>query len=318
MLDVITMGETMVAMTAENAGSIKYADRFSKHIAGAESNFAIGVTRLGFKAGWISKLGDDPLGDFVEFSVRGEGVDLAELKRDSERPTGLMIKEILSKDRARVYYYRQNSAASALRASDINEDYLKQAKYIHLSGITPALSKTAEEAFFKVLDIAAKNEIKISFDPNIRQKLWQDEEKMKQLLLKIIQRADIILPGIEESEILLGTKDPQKAAEKFYQLMGGGKVVLKLGDQGSFYYDGIKMERVPPFEIEEVVDPIGAGDAFAAGLISGFLRGLELKEAVELANLVGAYCVTVKGDIEGLPSWKEVEVIQGKKIEMQR
>ncbi len=307
----------MVAMTAENAGSIKYADRFSKHIAGAESNFAIGITRLGFNAGWISKVGVDPLGDFVEFSVRGEGVDVSELKRDSERPTGLMIKEILSKDRARVYYYRQNSAASALEAAEINEDYLKQAKYIHLSGITPALSKTARETFFKVLEIAAKHKIKVSFDPNIRKKLWQDEEKMKVELLKIIKRADIILPGIEEAEILLGIKDPEKAAEKFHQLMRG-TVVLKMGEEGSLYYDGSQMERVPAFEIEEVIDPIGAGDAFAAGLIAGFLKGMVLKEAVELANLVGAYCVTVKGDIEGLPSWKEVEIIQGKKSEMQR
>lgn len=317
MLDVITMGETMVAMTAEKAGSIKYADRFSKHIAGAESNFAIGITRLGFNAGWISKVGEDPLGDFVEFSVRGEGVDVSELKRDPERPTGMMIKEILSKDRARVYYYRQNSAASAITAAEINENYLQQAKYIHLSGITPALSENAREAFLKVLEIAAKHNINVSFDPNIRKKLWQDEEKMKTELLQIIKRANIILPGIEEAEILLGIKDPKKAAEEFYQLMGG-TVVLKLGEEGSLYYDGETMEKVPAFEIEEVVDPIGAGDAFAAGLIAGLLRNMELKEAVELANLVGAYCVTVKGDIEGLPSWKEVEVIKGKKSEMQR
>ena len=317
MLDVITMGETMVAMTAENAGSIKYADRFSKHIAGAESNFAIGITRLGFNAGWISKVGDDPLGDFVEFSVRGEGVDVSELKRDSDRPTGLMIKEILSKDRARVFYYRKDSAASAISASDINEDYLKQAKFIHLSGITPALSRSAGEALFRVLEIAAENKIKISFDPNIRQKLWQDKEKMKKVMLEIIKKTDIILPGIEEAEILLGIKEPEKAAKKFHQLMGG-TVVLKLGEQGALYYDGKKMDKVDAYPVEEVVDPIGAGDAFAAGLIAGFLKEMDLAEAVELANLVGAYCVRVKGDIEGLPTWQEVEIIQGEQSEMQR
>lgn len=317
MLDVITMGETMVAMTAENTGSIKYADRFSKHIAGAESNFAIGITRLGFDAGWISKVGKDPLGDFVEFSVRGEGVDVSELKRDSERPTGLMVKEILSKDRAKVYYYRQNSAASAITAAEINEEYLKQAKYIHLSGITPALSETAGEAFFKILKIAEEHEIKVSFDPNLRYKLWENKEKMKNELLKIIKKTDIVLPGMEEAETLLGVKEPETAAEKFYQLMGG-TVVLKLGEEGSLYYDGKNMERVPAFEIEEVMDPIGAGDAFAAGLIAGLLKDFELKKAVELANLVGAYCVTVKGDIEGLPSWEEVKLIQGKKDEMLR
>ena len=249
--------------------------------------------------------------------MKGEVVDVSELKRDSKRPTGLMIKEILSKERARVYYYRQDSAASAINAAEINEDYLKQAKYIHLSGITPALSETAREAFFKVLEIAEKHKIKITFDPNIRKKLWSDKEKMKEVLLKIIGRADIILPGIEEAEILLGVNDPEEAAEEFYQLMEG-TVVLKLGESGSLYYDGEKMERVPAFKVEEVIDPIGAGDAFAAGLIAGFLKGMELKKAVELANLVGAYCVTVKGDIEGLPSWKEVEVIQGKKSEKLR
>lgn len=317
MLDVITMGETMVAMTAEKAGSLKYADRFSKHIAGAESNFAIGIKRLGFNSGWISSLGDDPLGDFVEYAVRGEGVDLSELKRDAEHPTGLMIKEILSKDKANVYYYRRDSAASALSPADINPEYFKGAEFVHLSGITPALSETAAAAFFKVIEIAKEKEIKISFDPNIRQKLWQDQEKMREVLLRAVKSSDLILPGIKEAEILLGISDPEKAAAEFYRLMGG-TVVIKLGEEGSLYYDGEEMERVPAFEVEEVIDPIGAGDAFAAGLIAGLLKKFKLKEAVKLANLVGAYCVTVKGDIEGLPTQKELELLQGKREKLER
>lgn len=319
MIDVVTIGETMAAMTADGVGSLKYQNNFSKHIAGAESNVAIGVKRLGFNSGWISKLGEDPLGDYVEFFVRGEGVDVSQVTRDKEHRTGLLIKEMHTTKEPKVFYYRGNSAASHLSKNDINEDYIKNAKHLHLTGITPALSDSAQGAFFEALKIARENNLKISFDPNLRFKLWENTEKMKEVMLDIIPRVNILLPGIEEGEVLLGVSDPEEIIKGFYEMMDPGSlIVLKTGSDGALYYNGNQIEHAEPYCVDNIVDLIGAGDAFASGLIAGLLRDMSIKEAVELANLVGALCITIKGDIEGLPTWEQVKVYQGKEEEIHR
>jgi len=319
MIDVVTVGETMAALAPGEVGSLKYANNFSKYIAGAESNVAIGVKRLGFKSGFISKLGKDPLGDYVEFFVRGEGVDVSQVKRDDEHRTGLLIKEMHTTKEPKVFYYRENSAASHLNPDDIDEDYIKKARHMHLTGITPALSDSAQNAFFRALNYAKQNDLRISFDPNLRLKLWPTIEKMKKVMLNIIPQVDVLLPGVEEGEILLGLDDPEEIIKGFYDMMEEGSlVVLKLGSEGALYYQGDQIVHVEPYKVDNIVDLIGAGDAFAAGLITGLLRDMSIKEAVELANLVGALCITVKGDIEGLPTWEQVEVYQGKKEEIHR
>lgn len=312
MLDVVTFGETMVAMTPEKTGSLKYINKFSKHIAGAESNFAIAIKRLGFKSGWISKLGNDPLGDFVEFFIRGEGVDVSRVERDSRFPTGLMVKELHSLKEPKVYYYRNNSAANLISPADIEPGYIKQAKFLHLTGITPAISESCKKAFFKALNIARENEVKVLFDPNLRLKLWKNKKKMKEVILNIIPQVDILLPGIEEGKMILGLEDPEEIVKSFYNLMSG-LVVLKMGKRGALFYNGEDIIQVPAYKVEKVIDSIGAGDAFAAGLTAGLLRDYSIKRSVELANIVAAHCITVKGDIEGLPTWQEIEVMQGHK-----
>src|SRR6056297_702212 len=312
MIDLVTIGETMAAMAPQEVGSLKYLNTFSKYIAGAESNVAIGVKRLGFNSGWISKLWKDPLGDYVEFFVRGEGVDVSQVKRDKEHRTGILIKEMHTTKEPKVFYYRENSAASCLTEEDIDQNYIKNARHLHLTGITPALSQSAQAAFFKALQVARENNLKISFDPNLRLKLWDSIEEMKKVMLKIIPQVNVLLPGVEEGEILLGQSDPEEIIKEFYEMMEPGSlIVLKIGAEGALYYQGDQIEHVEPYCVDNIVDLIGAGDAFAAGLITGLLRGLPIQEAVELANLVGALCITVKGDIEGLPNWEQVEIYQG-------
>jgi len=314
MIDLVTIGETMAAMAPSEVGSLKYLNNFSKYIAGAESNVAIGVKRLGFNSGWISKLGKDPLGDYVEFFVRGEGVDVSQVRRDKEHRTGLLIKEMHTTKEPKVFYYRDNSAASHLDKEDINAEYIENAKHLHLTGITPALSKSAQAAFFEALRVARESDLKISFDPNLRLKLWDSIEEMRKVMLEIIPQVNVLLPGVE-----LGLSDPEEIIKGFYEMMEPGSlIVLKIGSKGALYYQGDQIEHVEPYCVDNIVDLIGAGDAFAAGLITGLLRELPIRKAVELANLVGALCITVKGDIEGLPTWEQVEVYQGKKEEIHR
>ncbi|WP_088105780.1 sugar kinase [Halalkalibacter urbisdiaboli] len=303
-MDVVTIGETMALFTPDS-GPIRYANVFSKRYGGAESNFSIGLSRLGHQAGWISAIGDDELGKGMLAFIRGEGVDVSEVKVDPTAPTGLFFKEIRSASDVRIQYYRKGSAASQLTKEDLNEAYLAKAKYLHISGITPALSENCEEMIFEAIRIAKRNNLKIVFDPNLRKKLWS-EERAREVLLRIAKQADIILPGISEGEFILGETDPAVLGEKFLQL-GASTVILKVGAEGAYYFTSEKSELIPGFYVEKVVDPVGAGDGFAAGFMSGVLDGLPLAEAVRRGNAVGAIVTTVNGDVEGLPERNEIE-----------
>ncbi len=316
MLDAVTFGETMVMMSPEESGSLKYVDRFSKNLGGSESNFAIGLARLGLRAGWISRLGGDSFGDYIESFIRGEGVCVQEVRRDRDHPTGLMVKERRELGESRVYYYRQNSAASMLGPDDLSESYISQARYLHLTGITPALSHSCREAVYRAIDVARRHGLKITFDPNLRLKLW-DRDEMRKVILDITGRVDIVLPGFSEGEILFECDDPDQIITRFLDL-GPKVVVLKTGAQGAVLATKDSRTHVPGIHLDRVIDPIGAGDGFAAGLVAGQIKGFTLVESVELANAVGAFAMTVRGDVEGLPTWDELQAFLGKQGEVAR
>ncbi|ABY95599.1 MULTISPECIES: sugar kinase [Thermoanaerobacter] len=311
MLDVVTLGETMVLMTPEISGPLRYVNKFIKQIGGAESNFAIGIVRLGHRAGWISKLGNDEFGKYILSFIRGEGVDTSRVKFDPDAPTAVYFKERREYGESRVYYYRRGSAASRLRPEDLDPDYIGSAKYLHLTGITPALSESCYQTVKEAIKIAKSRSVKITFDPNIRLKLWS-KERAREVIMELAAQADIVLPGVSEGEILVGEREPEKIAAKFLGL-GVGTVVVKMGKQGAYYATKSESKFIPGFPIEKVVDPIGAGDGFAAGFVTGLLKGYSLEKAVRLANAVGAIVTTVIGDVEGLPTMDEVLVFMGER-----
>src|SRR5919199_3648728 len=133
-LDVVSLGESMVLLVAEQPGPLREATTFRRHVAGAESNVAIGLCRLGHTAGWISRVGDDEFGRAVAFRIRGEGVDLSRLIVDPGAPTGVLFRERREVGPIEVVYYRRGSAASRLSTADLDADYLRQARYLHLTG----------------------------------------------------------------------------------------------------------------------------------------------------------------------------------------
>ncbi|KIL51917.1 sugar kinase [Jeotgalibacillus soli] len=304
-MDVITIGESMVLFTPDSTGPMRYANQFSMKFGGAESNVAIGLTRLGHKSGWISKVGNDEFGKGMVSFINGEGVDVSQVSVDSEAPTGIYFKEPRRANDTRVYYYRKGSAASRLSKDDLNPDYFQHAKYLHITGITPALSETAREAVFEAIKLAKQHNVPIVFDPNLRTKLWSEEEARK-TLLAIAREADIVLPGIAEGKFIFGESDPARLGELFLN-QGASVVILKDGARGAYYFTAEQNGRVPGFPVEQVVDPVGAGDGFAAGFLSGLLDGLDLSKAVERANAVGALVTMVSGDVEGLPDKEEIE-----------
>ncbi|MCF6092415.1 sugar kinase [Microaerobacter geothermalis] len=303
-MDVVTFGETMVLLNPLSTGPLRYTTLFEKTIGGAESNVAIGLARLGHRVGWMSRLGNDEFGLFVRNFIRGEGVDTTQVQFDEKHPTGVFFKERQVMQEPKVYYYRKGSAASYFSPNDINESYLSQAKYLHITGITPALSQSCRDAVYRSIELAKKHGLKIMFDPNIRLKLWSTEEA-KEVLFDIAGLCDIVIPGLEEGEILTGESAPEKIADSLLQ-NGAKAVVIKLGEHGAYYSVNQQEEYVPGYPVEKIVDPIGAGDGFAAGLLSGLLRGWSYRDSVELGNRIGAYALTVIGDVEGYPFWSQI------------
>jgi 2-dehydro-3-deoxygluconokinase len=314
--DVLTLGETMVLFTPEQSGSMKHQQTYKKSLGGAESNVAIALSRLGHDVGWHSKLGADPHGEYINSFVRGEGVDTSTVEFTADAPTGLMFKERRALGESSVYYYRHGSAASTMTPADLPDDAIETADYLHLTGITPALSESCRETTFEAIEHARGADTTVSFDPNIRHKLWESEEEMRRTLLELVEGSDVVLPGIEEGRALFDAETPEKIAAACRE-HGAAIAVVKLGAEGALVDDG-ERTHVPGYEVERVVDPIGAGDGFAAGFLDGRLRGMGAVEAARRANAVGAFATTVTGDVEGLPTERELDVFLGEREALRR
>ncbi|PAV28328.1 2-dehydro-3-deoxygluconokinase [Virgibacillus profundi] len=304
-MDVVTIGESMVLFTPDSVGSFIYTEKFNKTIGGAESNVAIALSRLGHEVGWVSRLGTDDFGLYVRNFIRGEGVDTSNVLFDNTLQTAVFFKERKDGEEPKVYYYRENSAISHMKPDDLNEDYIANAKYLHLTGITPALSESCKKMIYQSIHIAKKHNVKIIFDPNIRLKLWSKEEA-REVINDIASLCDVVLPGIEEGKILTEEDEPDKIAKKLLQ----GQtctVVIKLGKKGAYFATKSEDGYVDGQVVDNIVDPIGAGDGFAAGFISAMIREWPLRKSIDLANRVAAFALTVPGDAEGYPYWSQIE-----------
>jgi len=304
-MEVVTIGEAMIVFSPNRIGFLRHAQTFQKGIAGAESNVAIGLARLGHRAGWISRVGEDEFGTDILTSIRGEGVDVSQVRVDENAHTGIYFKEVLQTDEIRVQYYRENSAASKMTINDLNEEYIAQAKYLHLTGITPALSNNCLDTVWESIRLAKKNNVKVVFDPNLRRKLWKDEEEARRILRELSAAADIVLPGLSEGEFLFGKSDNESMAQKFLD-NGASLVVLKLGVTGAYYLSEKEKGNVPAIKVNQVIDPVGAGDGFTAGFLSGLLENQTIYDAVYRGCAVGAAVTMSVGDVEGLPDRKRL------------
>ena len=316
MAEVVTFGETMVLMDPRDPGPLRHAAEFRKRQAGAESNVAIGVARLGREAAWFGRLGADPHGRFVECSIRGEGVGVDYAIEDEDAPTGLMFKERRRAGDERVFYYRHGSAASRLGPGDLPRELIAGADYLHVTGITPALSPSCREAVFEAVEVARKAGVAVSVDPNLRLKLWEDEETMVETMLDLFAAADLVFPGVGEAEALLGIDDPVSIADEVREL-GPDVVAVKLGEDGAYVAGPGVDEYVPAFEVEPV-DEIGAGDGFVAGFLAARLAGDDLVDATRQGNAVGALATTAPGDVEALPTARELAAFDGRREAVMR
>jgi 2-dehydro-3-deoxygluconokinase len=294
-LDLLTFGETMVLYAPAERGTLESAPAYHASIGGAESNCAIGLARLGYSVAWVSRLGRDPFGERVLKTIRGEGIDVSRVQRCDSAPTGLMFKEPGPGNTTRVFYYRRQSAAAALRSEQFDS---LSAKYLFVTGITPALSDSNRKLTFELVERFRAAGTKVAFDPNMRFRLWSASEA-RVVFLELARKCDILIPSLAEAEIMTGLKESESMLDALISL-GPRQVVLKAGDQGAWYADGEERGFCPCYSVPEI-DPVGAGDAFCAGLLSGLLDGQPLREAVKRGAALGALCVSTFGDYHGLP-----------------
>lgn len=301
MNEVITIGEPMVLFVADTVGPLADIGHFTKFLAGAEVNVAIGLARLDHRVTYITKLGQDPLGQYIEKFLSGERINTTYVKFDPNNPTGFQMKEKVLEGDPEVVSFRRGSAASRVCPEDLVGVDLTGVKHIHLTGIPLALSSDFCRAVFALVAEARVRKIRLTFDPNLRPKLWASQEEMIRVINELAGQCDFILPGINEGKLLTGHADPEKIAD-FYLDRGVNAVLIKLGEKGAYVKTATESYLVPGFPVDRVIDTVGAGDGFAVGVISALLEGLPLPEAVRRGNAIGSLQVMTPGDNDGLPN----------------
>ena len=272
-----------VVATADGA-PILSGREFVLSAGGAESNVAAHLAGRGRWAIWLSRLGVDPLGDRIMRELTGRGVDASAVLRDSGRPTGMYVKERVVGGTTRVFYYRAGSAASAMSPEDLATWAVPDGAHIHVSGITPALSASCSQLIDAVLD----GPYRTSFDVNYRPALWPVEEASERLR-ELADRADTVFVGLDEAHTLWGTTTADDVAAL---LDGPARLVVKDGSHEAVEFARVGERRVvtreAAFEVD-VVEPVGAGDAFAAGYLDGLLSAASAEERLLLGHELASW-----------------------------
>ncbi|WP_395059013.1 sugar kinase [Polaromonas sp.] len=309
-MDVVTFGEAMMLLVADRPGALEDAASYYKRTAGAETNVAIGLARLGLKVGWASRLGTDMMGRYLIRAMAAEGIDCSQVALCDAQATGFMIKGSVSDGSdPPVEYHRQGSAASHMGPEDINTAWLLSARHLHATGVFAAVSASTLLLARDSMDRMRAAGRSVSFDPNLRPTLWASPQIMVAAINDLAARADWVLPGLEEGRLLTGENTAEGIAH-FYRKRGAKLVVVKLGSEGAYFDGEHGSGRVPGFPVEKVIDTVGAGDGFAVGVISALLAGLDLAAAVRRGAWIGARAVQVLGDSEGLPTRTELEAAE--------
>lgn len=296
----ICLGEAMI-MLAGGAGPLSDVEVFKRSVGGAECNVAGGLAALGVPTGWISRLGDDGFGQHVLRDLQARGVDVGGVELDPVRPTALYVKES-DGGRSRMHYYRTGSAAAAMEPAFLDRpevrERLAQAKLVHTTGITAAISSSSSDMLERLA--GEPRDFLLSVDLNWRPVLWRDRDPDP--LWRLLKAADIVLIGADEAEVFAGTGDP----EVLYELVGAPTLVMKDDSNAAIVLDKSGRTEVPALSVD-VVETVGAGDAFAAGFLAGTLQELPTTQRVRLGHLMAAAVLTRPEDHAPPPSAAERE-----------
>jgi len=307
-MKILGIGEIMVQLNPLNKGPLRYANLFERHVAGSEANIITGLSRLGYETEFLTLVGDDEFGKCIASTLKAEGVGTKYIKT-REEVTGVYFvqRSFPVPGKTTVFYYRKNSAFSKLSPEDISKDMFSEIDFLLVSGITPSLSESCREAILKAFDLAKQLNVKIIFDTNIRKKLLKTKEKAMDILKDFIKSSDILITGTGDLEFLFPDLDLDKQIDKLKNLCTTDFIVLKMGKKGAKVYKGEEVFFAPSYKVD-VVDELGAGDAFDAAFLASILKGKDIKMSLKYGNAAGAIVVGAIGDIEPLPTWEEIEI----------
>lgn len=289
--EVVCVGETMGQFVPESGGGIETADLFRLRQAGAESNVAINLARLGRSVSWVSRVGDDAVGRRLVAGLTAEGVDTSGVLVDDSRSTGVFLKDLGAGARP-VTYYRNGSAASAIDRSDIVRACGVAKGILHTSGVTPALSASCADAV-EFLVTSPRSGYEVAFDVNFRPRLWPDHAEAAAMLFHLADSADIVFIGLDEGESLWGVAD----ADAIRGLIRAPHtLVVKDAHKSAVAFVEGRRYEVPALRVD-VVEPVGAGDAFAAGYLHAMTRGRAPDFALRCGHVVARASLLTVDDV---------------------
>ena len=300
MPDLYTFGEAMALFLASDTDSVLTARTYTRSTAGAEGNVAVGVTRLGLSAHFFTLMGNDQLGSAVLADFAAEGVDVSGVKR-VDSFSSAMIRNPGTTAPVEASYLRKGAAASLMTRADLDQQVIAQSRWLHTTGITCAISSSAAQTVSAGLESARKHGIKKSFDLNIRRKLWSEEEA-RAVLEPIARDVDLLIGGEDEYCAIFGSSDGEEALRIAASRNNSVAIMTKGPEQLTYAVNGAFTTVHPP-QVKSV-DPVGSGDAFTSGVISGLLAGLSVSDAVAQGTISGARVASQFGDWAGLPSGK--------------
>lgn len=290
----VCLGEAMIMLAGAPDLPLEEVETFRRSVGGAECNVAGGLAALGVPTGWISRLGADGFGRHVLHDLTGRGVEVGGVEEDPDRPTALYVKDS-SGGRTRMHYYRTGSAAAAMDPSFLDRpavrDRLAAADVVHTTGITAGISTTAAEMLARLAVLRDSLGFTLSVDLNWRPVLWREKDPVP--LWRLLRAADVVLIGADEAAVFAGTGEPAELRE----LLGPRATIVVKSDAHvatAVEPDG-RSTAVPALGVE-VVEPVGAGDAFAAGYLAGMLRGLPMGQRLRLGHLSAAAVLAVPED----------------------
>lgn len=284
---ILAVGETMAVVAPALPEPFAFAEHFRVDAGGAESNVAAHVAALGHPAGWFSRLGTDALAVRVLDQLRRRGIQVDTVVADPDHPTGLYVKD----PGAGVVYYRAGSAASFLEPTDAHLVELAGVRVLHVSGITAAISMSAAQFLELLIDRARAEGVLVSFDVNHRPSLWSLADAAS-ALDALVRRADLVFLGRDEAQMLWGTKTPRDIRARFPKVP---ELVVKDADVGATWFGG-PAEIFEPALVIEMLDAIGAGDAFAGGFLAALLDGAPVDARLRAGHARAALTMRMTGD----------------------
>ncbi len=340
MTDLVTFGEAMVRLTPPGFQRLEQARNFDVHVGGGELNVAVGAARLGLSASWVSRLTENPLGRMIANRAREQGVDLAHVAWTPDDRAGLYFAELGAAPRAStVLYDRSASAVSRIAPGMIDwSSVFNGARWFHTSGITPALSESAAATTVEALSAAKKLGLTVSYDLNYRSRLWS-AENARSVQEPMMQHVDVLITTEEDTRVVFGiggrsaddnfsSVDAEAyagVARRLQERFGSRAVAITLRENprvwqntwsALVFADG-QLHCAPRYEVE-IVDRIGAGDAFSAGLIFAFLRDNDWNSAVRFGTALSALKHTVPGDFSQATLAEVEQVLAGGSLRVKR